>query len=331
MPDTDSSNEPSQDTSENVVPVKQKPVGYYGKRNPERQGGGVQNLAKEVHWIQHATFWSQVVLGIIGICALIIYYDQLNEMRSATLDNTKALTETRNAIETSQSQFDGTMQQMIPQTIAQIDSAKAALDGVKGTRDQMMLDQRAWVEIARVQNVPFNSPDIKSPRYSPRSISIPMLRNTGRTPAEGVELIYGQASLSKQQYEAFVKSDVWINKLIADKSAGVFKDKTYVVNRQKSDKNETNTLSDPSYFPSDVYIKDIRVPTAMNIGVLPPDLPWPFPLNEVNLGGGGMLMFGEVSYWDIWRKKRRLTRFCSYSEDISFAEFLACPVFSDMN
>jgi hypothetical protein len=36
---------------------------------------------KEVHWIQHATFWSQVVLGLIGLGALLIYHGQLDVMR----------------------------------------------------------------------------------------------------------------------------------------------------------------------------------------------------------------------------------------------------------
>lgn len=43
------------------------------------------NLSKEVHWIQHATFWSQIGLGLIGLCALFIYYDQLKQMTVATL------------------------------------------------------------------------------------------------------------------------------------------------------------------------------------------------------------------------------------------------------
>jgi hypothetical protein len=37
-----------------------------------------------VHWITHATFWSQVGLGIIGIAALCIYNGQLTEMRKST-------------------------------------------------------------------------------------------------------------------------------------------------------------------------------------------------------------------------------------------------------
>lgn len=49
-----------------------------------RNGDNSGELAKEVHWIQHATFWSQIVLGLIGIAALCIYYGQLKEMQKST-------------------------------------------------------------------------------------------------------------------------------------------------------------------------------------------------------------------------------------------------------
>jgi hypothetical protein len=52
-----------------------------GDGDSSERDGDVGNLSKEVHWIQHATFWSQVVLGLIGLGALLIYHGQLNVMR----------------------------------------------------------------------------------------------------------------------------------------------------------------------------------------------------------------------------------------------------------
>jgi len=52
--------------------------------------GNDNELATEVHWIQHATFWSQIGLGVIGIAALCIYYGQLCEMKKATIAATAA-------------------------------------------------------------------------------------------------------------------------------------------------------------------------------------------------------------------------------------------------
>ncbi len=41
----------------------------------------IRQLAKDVHWTTHATFWSQVGLGLIGVVALWIYHGQLTAMQ----------------------------------------------------------------------------------------------------------------------------------------------------------------------------------------------------------------------------------------------------------
>lgn len=43
-----------------------------------------ENLAGEVHWIYHATFWSQLGLAVIGLAAVWIYYNQLQQMITVT-------------------------------------------------------------------------------------------------------------------------------------------------------------------------------------------------------------------------------------------------------
>lgn len=49
--------------------------------NPENQSANPKQLADEIHWIHHATFWSQVGLGVIGLSALFIYGCQLKVMQ----------------------------------------------------------------------------------------------------------------------------------------------------------------------------------------------------------------------------------------------------------
>ena len=39
--------------------------------NPENQAENSNQLTQEIHWVHRATFWSQVGLGIIGLCALL--------------------------------------------------------------------------------------------------------------------------------------------------------------------------------------------------------------------------------------------------------------------
>jgi hypothetical protein len=54
------------------------------RQSNSTQGGEDSNeLAREVHWLQHATFWSQIGLAVIGILALVIYYCQLKATQSA--------------------------------------------------------------------------------------------------------------------------------------------------------------------------------------------------------------------------------------------------------
>ena len=52
-----------------------------GAKNTQQEVETTKRLAKDVHWITHATFWSQVGLGIIGLIALWIYHGQLVAMQ----------------------------------------------------------------------------------------------------------------------------------------------------------------------------------------------------------------------------------------------------------
>ena len=45
----------------------------------EQDRSNAKKLARDVHWTQHATFWTQVGLGVIGILALGIYFAQWRE------------------------------------------------------------------------------------------------------------------------------------------------------------------------------------------------------------------------------------------------------------
>jgi hypothetical protein len=72
-----------------------------GTNNRAQANEDSSQLAKEVHWIQYATFWSQIGLALIGIVALCIYHGQLKQMidsnnltRSALAGSNQSLSET---------------------------------------------------------------------------------------------------------------------------------------------------------------------------------------------------------------------------------------------
>jgi hypothetical protein len=95
MPDEKRGQNPTGNSDSQPPPTTQSaepspPPMQEGMMRKNRSSDSNQNqdspseLAKEVHWIQHATFWSQIGLGMIGILALYIYYQQLTQMRFST-------------------------------------------------------------------------------------------------------------------------------------------------------------------------------------------------------------------------------------------------------
>ena len=73
----------AQSTQPIPVPIQESVRGKDSQRKPTKNGDDSRELAKEVHWLRHATFWTQVGLGIIGVAALGIYYCQLKATQSA--------------------------------------------------------------------------------------------------------------------------------------------------------------------------------------------------------------------------------------------------------
>jgi hypothetical protein len=102
-------------------------------------------LAAEVHWITHATFWSQIGLAVIGIFALVIYNGQLDEMREATKASTEATQLASDSLQYSASQFDRAQRQTISETVASIDAANAAKSAANTARDALVSVQRAFI------------------------------------------------------------------------------------------------------------------------------------------------------------------------------------------
>ena len=80
MPNQPSGQPPSGTSPGASPPVQQDIVGSASQNNSNQQSTVTANLAQDVHWITHATFWSQIGLAIIGIVALVIYYGQLCTM-----------------------------------------------------------------------------------------------------------------------------------------------------------------------------------------------------------------------------------------------------------
>jgi hypothetical protein len=146
--------------SPRIAPPEKGEVAEIGTRKPEQDTKDSKQLAKDVHWLQHATFWSQIGLGVIGIAALVIYYCQLQQMVKAT----KA---TQDAVCVASRTLAETVRSNKAQEAANTRSFNATIANFQQ-------DQRAWISIS-------------DPQFTPTGILI-RLENSGRTPAINVAI-----------------------------------------------------------------------------------------------------------------------------------------------
>jgi hypothetical protein len=129
-------------------------MGDTSETSPAQQVESTKELAKEVHWITHATFWSQVGLGLIGIVALVIYHGQLAEMQTTTDLTHQSVELAHDALDYNGSQFDRSMDQTIRQTALQykvteeaIVSAEAARKAADTAKEALISSNRPWLGV----------------------------------------------------------------------------------------------------------------------------------------------------------------------------------------
>ncbi len=89
MPDQQASQDPSEPADKSApaqaetietVTKQQYKVAPASQSNTSQNQSDTKELAREIHWVEKATLFSQIGLGIIGIVALIIYGSQLSTM-----------------------------------------------------------------------------------------------------------------------------------------------------------------------------------------------------------------------------------------------------------
>jgi len=140
MPDQSGSENPSDDPKkpDAMTPtIEQRLVALERDVRTHTETDETSKLTDEIHWVHKATLISQVGLGLIGIVALFIYYGQLEQMRTATEANTKAVKLAQDSFEISDGDFQRTMHQTIHQTVSQAESAKAATDAAQAMTNQV--------------------------------------------------------------------------------------------------------------------------------------------------------------------------------------------------
>ena len=140
MPDQSGSENPSDDPKkpDAMTPtIEQRLMALERDAHTHTETDETSKLTDEIHWVHKATLIIQIVLGVIGIFALIIYYGQLEQMRTATEASTKAVQLAQDSFEIGDGDFQRTMHQMIGQTVAQLNAANAAEEAAKTAKDTL--------------------------------------------------------------------------------------------------------------------------------------------------------------------------------------------------
>lgn len=114
----------------------------------ENQAESSPQLTPKIPWVHGATFWSQVGLGIIGLCALFIYGCQLHVMQGQ-------LTEMKRSGEQSTQQMWSAIGNINWEARSMDWSQKVSQRGVDGSVDALEQEQRAWVGPVQASPPPY--------------------------------------------------------------------------------------------------------------------------------------------------------------------------------
>jgi hypothetical protein len=135
----------------------------------------VESQEKLVFWARLA-FFAASLYGAVAFWQGCLMHRTYSEMQKQTTINSSALIEAKNAVDTSQSQIDRTMDKMIIQTSAQIKAADAAKRAANIATETLHVSERAYLS---AQNPKF--------RFDNNAIRIPLV-NTGRLPTGMVSI-----------------------------------------------------------------------------------------------------------------------------------------------
>jgi hypothetical protein len=304
MPNGSSGQNPAGDTNERLLPVNQNVVRQGSKTDTSQESTSTSNLAKDVHWVTHAGFWSQVGLGIIGIVALWIYYGQLKEMRKATqatqdavgvASRTLSETQTSNAAQRVLAERDREDADKIAK-----DNSESSRKAIQSTIDNFHNDQRAWIGCTVQSGVP----QIEGDHIKSFKVNFICL-NTGKTPA--IDFIH-QVSLGYSSHPETFKPSFTGGQTI---KAGTIK-------------------SVSTFFPGSQYRDSEEFPEQMfSVVVITPKTTLPVTPQMLDDPSIGLFAYGRVCYKDIFRRPHWL-RFCNFYDNAA-KSWPSCEKYNELD
>lgn len=155
-----------------IAAIEQRVVALEGQTHSHNKEGPTENLERDIRKAEILMIVVNAAVLILQIVIACIYWGQLNQMRIATEDNTKAIGLAQDSFEIGEGNFDRTMQQMIGQTVAQQQAS-----GV--SRDALVDVQRAFV---------FPTPVVTA-QHNPDGFVISIqFENSGYTPTRDLKM-----------------------------------------------------------------------------------------------------------------------------------------------
>jgi len=149
----------------------------------DREKEAEREYKKRQTSIQIGILVTQILLVFFGVVGSGISWYQAITARQSAEQAKRAADLASDSFEATYGEngiAERTMRQMVDQTTAQIGSARTSLDGLEAARDQIRLDQRAWVEVDMWKLTTFEV-------GRPLGLSV-MLMNRGKTPALDVRV-----------------------------------------------------------------------------------------------------------------------------------------------
>lgn len=211
MPDETSGQSPSGNPDRNSYPspipspVKQGMVGQGGGDNANQNPTDTVNLAKEIHWIHHATFWLQLGLLLVGLGALYIYNGQLNVMKGQLAQIEGTSTQTDKLI--------GLYQQQLGQLTKQAVDTHELAEAAKSQSEQAKAQTRELAESLSKSDelIQEASTQSKAAQDSVTLATEESARSAERTDRQ-LKILQDQVAASRDQANAALGSAIAIQK-----------------------------------------------------------------------------------------------------------------------
>ena len=344
MPNGVSGQSPAGNSDSNPLPpplgnpaVEQNDMTQTPNGGTENKDTETRHLLKSVKNGELALLILNGLLLVLTIIIACIYNGQLNQMTEATKATKDAVQVARDTLSETQT---SNMLQTAMTIQGQISSEANAKNSLDATIDNFHQEQRAWVGLSPLQNVPIANAPINNNQFFQKepNASPPMhhefgIVNTGHTPARHVSLFYCE-DVSSTRYTPDAKDAAWMNRFVEAHRQGHLKGKTIIIERiEGTDQIGPAVVEDSALLPPRSVNKYFQGPwEEINLGSLTPNIPFPTPIRNgrVYTTQGTILFFGEVRYYDIYSKSERTTTFCTYTDRTLDYNFSACPVFNDM-